>query len=324
MDIDLLVPRRKPAGPVKIKKNHAMSQGIYACWIFNTRTFPVKDLSGFQAPMINDGSPGATLEMGTNGNIQLVTGDSKHAVVPNFNPSNTGSVIWKMKWVTDDSARQRPFGMSDEFEVFLAGDTTAQLQGQFFRGGTGHPSTILALPTGEYKSLVGTWDEPSTRRELFLDGVFQEGRNDTATDPGAAVLTIGRRTGASNAESFIGELEYLIFKNYAMGEGEAYQWHVDPYQFLEADVDAYPLFITPQTGLTQDLDQFRFYNDDGDEAGATAIAAQNVNITQALGISAIIRQQVNNTGDAPGQKMKIQCKKTTDADSTYADIKVAP
>jgi len=76
-------------------------------------------------------------------------------------------------------------------------------------------------------------------------------------------------------------------------------------------------------GLTQDQDQFRFYNDDGTEALATAIAVQNVNISQAGTVPAILRIQVNNTGDAPSQQMKLQYKITTQPDSEYRDVPVA-
>lgn len=76
-------------------------------------------------------------------------------------------------------------------------------------------------------------------------------------------------------------------------------------------------------GDSQTLDQFGFFNNDDVEADATPIAAQNVNITQAQGIDAILRQQINNVGDFPGQALKLQCKKTSDSDLTFATVRVA-
>lgn len=81
--------------------------------------------------------------------------------------------------------------------------------------------------------------------------------------------------------------------------------------------------LKEKAGLTQDQDQFGFYNDDGNEASATIIGAQNVNLTQVKTTPAILRIQVNNTGDLPTQQLKIQCKKTSDPDSAYADVPVA-
>jgi len=89
-------------------------------------------------------------------------------------------------------------------------------------------------------------------------------------------------------------------------------------------IGLFPTIPAVIVGLSQDQDQFGFYNDDGNEASATTIAAQNVNITQAKTTPAILRIQINNTGDLPSQQIKIQCKKTSDPDSTYADVPVAP
>jgi len=75
--------------------------------------------------------------------------------------------------------------------------------------------------------------------------------------------------------------------------------------------------------LSQDQDQFRFGADDGNEAGHGWIAAQNTNISQAGTVAAILRIQVNNTGDPPSQQMKLQVKKTSDPDSAYVDVPVA-
>jgi len=89
-------------------------------------------------------------------------------------------------------------------------------------------------------------------------------------------------------------------------------------------IGLFPTAVAAALGLTQDQDQFRFYNDDGNEASATAIAAQNTNISQASDVAAIIRIQVNNTGDAPAQQFRLQVKQTADADTEYKDVPVAP
>lgn len=75
--------------------------------------------------------------------------------------------------------------------------------------------------------------------------------------------------------------------------------------------------------LFQTQDQFQWYNDDGVEALATTIGAQNEDLVQAASIAAILRYQVNNTGDAPAQQMVLQVKKTSEPDSAYIDVPVA-
>ena len=81
--------------------------------------------------------------------------------------------------------------------------------------------------------------------------------------------------------------------------------------------------VTVAAGLTWTQDQFRFGADDGNEASYSFIAAQNVNITQAANIATIIRIQGNTTGNQPTRQMKIQCKQTSEPDSTYLDLPVA-
>ncbi len=88
--------------------------------------------------------------------------------------------------------------------------------------------------------------------------------------------------------------------------------------FSITGIDA-TLTYTPVTGWTQAA--FRFYND-GTESGSTAIAAQNVNITQAANILTAIRIQANTSGDQPTKQMKIQVKQTAASDSNYRDIPV--
>lgn len=72
-----------------------------------------------------------------------------------------------------------------------------------------------------------------------------------------------------------------------------------------------------------DQDQFRFGKDDGSEAAHTWHEAQNVNVTLPVATPSILRIQASTSGDQPTQQMKLQCKKTSDPDSAYADVPVA-
>ena len=81
--------------------------------------------------------------------------------------------------------------------------------------------------------------------------------------------------------------------------------------------------LTEEEILAWEQDQFRFYNDDGSESAMTAIANQNVDITQPTTKQAIIRIQADTTGDQPTRQMKLQVKKTSDPDSAYQDVLVA-
>ena len=128
--------------------------------------------------------------------------------------------------------------------------------------------------------------------------------------------------GEASGRSSQAEIQYFIIqKNTPLPRGNNWQ---DPYRFLIPELPRAPLALVGEAGLTQDQDQFRFYNDDGVEAAATPIAAQNTNITQLGSTPAIIRMQVNNTGDAPSQQMVLQVKKTSEPDSAYQDVPVAP
>lgn len=80
----------------------------------------------------------------------------------------------------------------------------------------------------------------------------------------------------------------------------------------------------PAATPSQTQSFFRFGADDGSEALHTWLAAQDVNITQPGATPAILRIQVDNVGDFPTQQMKLQCKKTSDPDSAYLDVSVAP
>jgi len=84
------------------------------------------------------------------------------------------------------------------------------------------------------------------------------------------------------------------------------------------------LFPTVDITPSQTQDQFRFGADDGSESAHGWLAAQNINITQADSVTSILRIQVDNIGDFPSQQMKLQVKKTSDPDSEYKDVPVAP
>ena len=73
-----------------------------------------------------------------------------------------------------------------------------------------------------------------------------------------------------------------------------------------------------------DQDGFRFGKDDGSESAHTWHAGQNVNVTLPAATPSILRIQASSSGDQPTQQMKLQCKKTSDPDSAYADVPVAP
>lgn len=68
---------------------------------------------------------------------------------------------------------------------------------------------------------------------------------------------------------------------------------------------------------------FRFGADDGNEASHGWIADQNVDISQAANIAAILRIQVDNIGDFPAQQMTLQYKLSTQPESEYRDVPVA-
>lgn len=77
------------------------------------------------------------------------------------------------------------------------------------------------------------------------------------------------------------------------------------------------------TSNAQTLHAFRWFAD-GTEAGAAALADQNIDITQPGSVIGVYRGQINNSDDPPSEAIKIQVKLDTNDDSTYRDVPVAP
>ena len=92
--------------------------------------------------------------------------------------------------------------------------------------------------------------------------------------------------------------------------------------FTDTPVDDYlsgvATFKKASASATLDQEGFRWYNDDGSESAATAIAAQDTNITQAAGTVGRVRMLVNATGDPATTQFKLQYKLSTDG--TWSDI----
>lgn len=73
--------------------------------------------------------------------------------------------------------------------------------------------------------------------------------------------------------------------------------------------------------LSYEQEGFRFRNDDGDEDGATWLAAQDTTITQPILTNTRIRVLVNATGDHASQAVKLQYRKV--GDTTWRTIGTA-
>lgn len=254
MDIDLLVPRRKPVGPVKINKKHFMGQGINACWLFQDCDGEgIIDLTGRQEPGT---LAGATFGRNAEGNRVLITGDSALATVPNYDHQPIGSCIVKLLRTSDDGSRMRVFGFNDGFE-FIINDSD-KFGNDLYKEGTGTTSSVGAS-TNAWWTVICTWDSlnggggrVAVKRQLGGDFVYTFGTGHTDTPPDDhPTLTIGNRTGAATGQAFKGEIEYIVFKDYVVNRSETTQWALNPYQFLEPAYDNYPLFFpTPAVGGT--------------------------------------------------------------------------
>lgn len=72
--------------------------------------------------------------------------------------------------------------------------------------------------------------------------------------------------------------------------------------------------------LANDQEGFRFFNDDGNEANATAIAAQDTNITRGKEVNTRLRILTDNTGDPPTEQATLQYRKVGDADSEWRAV----
>jgi hypothetical protein len=79
----------------------------------------------------------------------------------------------------------------------------------------------------------------------------------------------------------------------------------------------------PAEGYTLAQAGFRWGNDDGSESAYTFINAQNVDLSQASNIAAILRLLINTTGDTPAGQFKIQVKRSSGPETEWRDVPVA-
>lgn len=71
--------------------------------------------------------------------------------------------------------------------------------------------------------------------------------------------------------------------------------------------------VDPAGGVTLDQEGFRFRNDDGDEAGASWAADQDVGLTAPVDQNKRLRFIVNATGDPGAKAFQLEYKKSTDS-----------
>lgn len=76
----------------------------------------------------------------------------------------------------------------------------------------------------------------------------------------------------------------------------------------------------PPDPLSYEQEGFRFRNDDGSEAAATWLAAQDINITRAAALNTRIRVLVNATNDPPAEQYQLEVKRLSEADSAYRKV----
>ncbi len=76
--------------------------------------------------------------------------------------------------------------------------------------------------------------------------------------------------------------------------------------------------IVPGVAVTQEQEGFRFYNDDGSESAATALAAQDTNSSLAPDTPKRLRMLINAAGDPPSSAYKLQFRKV--GDPSWTDV----
>lgn len=80
-------------------------------------------------------------------------------------------------------------------------------------------------------------------------------------------------------------------------------------------------FESDTDGITQAA--FRWGNDDGSESAYTFAELQNVILTQAGSVPAIVRFLINTVGDSAAMQLKLQVKRSTGPESEWRDVPVA-
>ena len=85
-----------------------------------------------------------------------------------------------------------------------------------------------------------------------------------------------------------------------------------PEQWNEANVDNFQVKVYYSAALTPEQEGFRFRNDDGNETGATWLAAQDADISRDKNLNTRLRMLLNATADPASTQYQLEYKKSTD------------
>ena len=125
-------------------------------------------------------------------------GDGDYAVTStDFDPPDDGAIAFWMKVPGSPSSRGRIFGTSNDWEV--RHETSGVLIFDINGGGSGTMETSIALDSpNRWYHVVLNYSATSDEYELYIDGTLHTSGTNNMSGQGAALLSIGRRTGSND------------------------------------------------------------------------------------------------------------------------------
>ena len=153
---------------------------------------------------------------------------------------------------------------------------------------------------------VNTWQmisarfDGTTAVELYVDGASVDTNTSPTSNASQTVLDLGVGYDAENAcEGLMAEMRYSD-----IDRGDA--WILATQEMIWDHANFYNHTpVSEATEITRDQKAFRFY-DDGTEAGAVALAAQNVDINIGKQTTFQITIGMQTTGDTPSEDVTLQ------------------
>jgi len=235
---DLLIPGRKPTGPVEIDLTHPLAKNLRVLKIFNSNTDLVSNT-------IQDFGIAAGLTVTDRGKAYKGSGNNNdnnsYCNLPILDYSNiTGmTVIAFVKWPVDASNYQGivmsvPTGQ-DRGNIKLV--TEASNTAGFRAGTGGSNATITGLTAGDYVGLIGTWDNISALQKTYRaeekGGVVEiSSLANTGTFTGIAAENYIGYYSRDGGRSFVENIHSVFIYDRALSLSELRTINKNPYQFL--------------------------------------------------------------------------------------------
>lgn len=221
---------RKPLLGQRINWAHLLARGLVGCWIMNEGSGnKVYDLSGNG----NHGTFVNTPEWVPSKDgigINFVGTDSDYVSIPNFDPSNQGTVAFWIVPSVLDGVRRRLTGGHNAYEITI--EISRRLENQLFNNTFG-TETITNLEVDKLYHGVFTYDSFTDVSRSYVNGILEIDVLEAMSDPGGPFeLRIGHRTGASGGY-YDGVFLSMMIYNRVLTSSEVLDLYINPYAMFE-------------------------------------------------------------------------------------------